>query len=699
VVMGSPNSRWATVAVVALAGLVAGWFFFGRDRTPPGIGASGRPSVAVMYFESMSGDEEIRWLSKGLPNMLVTDLAQTPGLDVVSSQRIHEILKRIGHDDLDSIDKSVVAEVARKAGAGAVVVGSIFKSGDEIRIDVQVEDVASGRVLSADSVRGYDVFPLVDELTARIRTSLHIGDQPSARPIAEVTTPSLEAFQLYTEGYDTLLNVRYGHARTLLEEAVKIDPSFAMAHIALSFLAERRGDMAGSRDYVNKAFENLDRLPERQQLMVRARYAETTEDVPEKSVELYETLIARYPDEELAYMNLSFLYHDLGRPEDAVAAVERGVKAVPQSGPLYNAYGYQLLDVGRYPEAIRALETYARLNPEEPNPHDSLAEAFLITGQPEKALENYARSREVDPSFLASHVGSAFAFAVLGRYDEFFDDVAKLQEFSDQIGWPPAAYHFMKSFGLSRVGRYQDAAAELKEGLDVAGRAEDAGRQGALELLSALYALEQRNYRETLESVGRAEALLPHVESDWVGPLTVAGSLLAGTAEARSGNLEAARDRLDSQRDVMDSESQSEQWWRAALEGEVALAAADLAAAEVAFLAGEPEIKMTFSLGTSIIGTAMANSLPFHDGLARVRKAQGDLDGAIEIYRDLLTPDIGSKWVAWLEPRYVLRLARLFDETGDKEGARAEYERFLELWKDADEGLPEFKEARKYLGT
>ncbi len=149
----------------------------------------------------------------------------------------------------------------------------------------------------------------------------------------------------------------------------------------------------------------------------------------------------------------------------------------------------------------------------------------------------------------------------------------------------------------------------------------------------------------------------------------------------------------------MDSESQSEQWWRAALEGEVALAAADLAAAEVAFLAGEPEIKMTFSLGTSIIGTAMANSLPFHDGLARVRKAQGDLDGAIEIYRDLLTPDIGSKWVAWLEPRYVLRLARLFDETGDKEGARAEYERFLELWKDADEGLPELKEARKYLGT
>ena len=156
--------KWAAILGVAVAVTVVGFLLL-RDRGPAGIGASGRPSVAVMYFESLSGDEEVRWLSKGLPNMLLTDLAQTPGLDVVSSQRIHEILKQIGHDNLESTDKSVVAEVARKAGAGAVVVGSIFKSGDEIRIDVQVEDVSTGRILSANSVRGHDVFPLVDQLT------------------------------------------------------------------------------------------------------------------------------------------------------------------------------------------------------------------------------------------------------------------------------------------------------------------------------------------------------------------------------------------------------------------------------------------------------------------------------------------------------------------------------------------------------
>jgi TolB-like protein/predicted Ser/Thr protein kinase len=233
---------WVAVAAVALLGIVLGWALFGRDTAPPGIGETGRPAVAVMYFESLSGDEEVRWLSKGLPNMLITDLAQTPGLDVVSSERIQKILRQIGQEDLESIDKGLVDEIARKAGAGAVVVGSIFKSGDDVRIDVQVQDVSSGRILSADRVQGHDVFPLVDELTGRIRSSLQVGDSAADRPLAEVTTPSLEAFQLYSEGLEARRNVRYTDARKLFEQALQVDSSFAMAHYELSTMALSMGE-------------------------------------------------------------------------------------------------------------------------------------------------------------------------------------------------------------------------------------------------------------------------------------------------------------------------------------------------------------------------------------------------------------------------------------------------------------------------
>jgi len=692
-------SRWVAAAIIALVGLAAGWLFFGRDTSPPGIGASGRPSVAVMYFESMSGDEEIRWLSRGLPNMLVTDLAQTPGLDVVSSQRIHEILQQVGQENLESIDKSVVTEVARRAGAGAAVVGSIFKSGDEIRIDVQVEDVASGRILSAESVRGNDVFPLVDELTGRIRASLQVGDQASGRPIAEVTTPSLEAYQLYTEGYQAMANVRFPDAREAFEKAVEIDPSFAMAYMQLSGLAQTRGENAVAREYMNLAYENRDRLTERQELLVRSQHAFFDDDY-EQAAETAATIVERYPDEELAYLSLSVLYKVLQRTDDAVAVVERGLEALPQSGPLYNMYGYMLLDEGRYPEAIRALETYAKLDPSEANPLDSLGEAYLISGQPEKALANYGRARELDPTFHVARMGRSYAYAMLGRYDDFFTEVTTLVDLSDRVGFPPAAFYFMRSFGLSRVGRYREAEEAVRQGVDLARSTGDLPREGALEFLSVFYAIERGQSESALDGLRRVEALIPQAEAFARDDAVVLVSLEAGMAHARSGNLQAARAELEKQRQAMQNPTPGRVWWHQVLEGEIALASGDLPAAEAAFAAGEPSIKMPFSFGADpgIIGTYFMNLLPFHDGLARVKKAQGDLQGAIKIYRDLLTPDIGSKWTMWLEPRYVLELARLLDESGDKEGAREEYERFLDLWKNADDGLPELEEARRYLG-
>ncbi len=168
-------------------------------------------------------------------------------------------------------------------------------------------------------------------------------------------------------------------------------------------------------------------------------------------------------------------------------------------------------------------------------------------------------------------------------------------------------------------------------------------------------------------------------------------------AETRSGNLERARRHLDAQEDTYDVGNPIEKWHYQALRGEIALAEGDLIEAESAFSAGEPELKMWFNRyfpGPSVF----ANDLPFRDGLARVKKTQGTPREAIEIYRELNTPGMSSKWTAWFEPRYVLETARLLDEIGEKNSARTEYQRFLEYWKDADPQLPEVQEAKKYLG-
>jgi tetratricopeptide (TPR) repeat protein len=206
-----------------------------------------------------------------------------------------------------------------------------------------VEDVASGRVLFARSVRGEQVFPLIDELTEHIRTSLNLAGGPAGRSITELTSESVEAYRLYTEGLEARNNLRRADARDLFQQAVEIDPSFGMAYYRLWEIAQSVGQTASAEEYRRKTLEYLDRLPERQKLLVQARYAFELEKNPEKALALLEQRLARYPDEEDAYFGLWVIYNNLSQPDKALSAVEQGVKALPNSGSLHNQYGYGLL--------------------------------------------------------------------------------------------------------------------------------------------------------------------------------------------------------------------------------------------------------------------------------------------------------------------------------------------------------------------
>ena len=204
---GSARSRTAVVpsagrhrialsatALVAL-GLTAALFYFigSRDAAPVGIGAAGRPAIAVTTFDNPSGSEDIGWLTTAIPEMLVTGLGQTPGLDLIGGARVDEVLKELGIAGGHQSIRSRVLELGRRAGAGAMVLGTVFRTGAEFRIDAQVQDVASGRLLGGHSVRGTDIFALADELGARILANLDVAPARDGRRVAEVTTSSSEA--------------------------------------------------------------------------------------------------------------------------------------------------------------------------------------------------------------------------------------------------------------------------------------------------------------------------------------------------------------------------------------------------------------------------------------------------------------------------------------------------------------------------
>ncbi len=146
-----------------------------------------------------------------------------------------------------------------------------------------------------------------------------------------------------------------------------------------------------------------------------------------------------------------------------------------------------------------------------------------------------------------------------------------------------------------------------------------------------------------------------------LGP-TLFSNLLAGVAEARSGESVAACSHLNAQREIADTNRDVERWFVKALEGEIDLGARDDA--------GIPAL--------------ITNCLPFRDGRGRAMAARGDLKGAIAFYRHLLVPDISQKWTSMLDPRHVFALARLLERAGDRSAAREQYERFLTMWRQAE---------------
>jgi tetratricopeptide (TPR) repeat protein len=686
---------YAVAAVVVAALGVGTYLWLGSRGAAAGIGAAGRPAIAVMPLDAQGAPEDARWLGNGVQNMLLTGLAQTPGLDVVSSQRVDEVLQQMRAAGTDASTGQVL-EIARRAGAGAVATGAVFKAGEEVRIDLQIQDVGSGRVLGARSARGSDVFPLVDQLTRDIQGTLNVAGAAAAS-VAEVSSSSLEAYRLYTEGLTAADNLRAADARGLLEKAVAIDPGFASAYFVLSDVTRFLGDRAASDGYRQKVRDNVSRLPERERLLLEGDETHHRFGEPAKAAELLEALVSRYPDEEMAYEHLAHVYGDLGQHDKELAARERAVKAIPASGNMHNALGYAYLLAGRYPEAIREFETYARLEPSEPNPLDSLGEAYLITGQPEKAVESYARALGVQSSFHYSHNGRAFAFAMLGRYPEALQEAVAFEKGLAGAGAPITGPRWLSAFLTSRLGHYRDAERTIAQGLAEARTLKSDDGVLRFHLLSALLSMERRVPGRAVElasSVAPTIEAIPNPVNRRVW--TVTWQWIGGVNDARSGRIPQARARLaDMMKNYQDAQPLDRRL-RYSLEGEIALAAGDLVAAGSAFAAAEPEIKADFNL-SNVALTSFQNQFLLVDGSARVKVARGDLAGAIATYRGFLEPDISRKWTMVVEPRYVLEVARLLEKSGDRDGARAEYRRFLEFWKDADADLPELAEARKKI--
>jgi serine/threonine protein kinase/tetratricopeptide (TPR) repeat protein len=354
-----------------------------RRSSEPHIEA--HPSVAVLQFENLSGDSDLDWLTTGLPDMLATDLAQSPEIEVVSLGELYPMLSELGGQEEPALSREVIARIAARTGVRSVLTGSFARSGDSIRISARLEDAESGKVLlseKAEAVGEGNLFRLVDQITARIKARFEIKPPAEAldRDLRDVTTASLEAYREYAEGIRLHERYREEEALPYFQRAVELDPEFAMALAKLGVVMSNLGRQEEGDEYAARALEHVDRLSERERLYIQGRYWSRKPSTLGKAIEAYERAIELYPDHGSARHNLGNLLFETERYHEAIDQLEE----LRSRGMLFPATYEQLaqayLSVDDVDSAREVLEEFNLRNPDDWTTLITLAQIDILEG-------------------------------------------------------------------------------------------------------------------------------------------------------------------------------------------------------------------------------------------------------------------------------------------------------------------------------
>jgi tetratricopeptide (TPR) repeat protein len=472
------------IIVLALAWWVT------RNRIHKPVVSGGHKALAVLYFTNLSQDSSLDWLNRGLTEMLTTNLAQVKGLDVLSTQRIYAEIQRLGKKDAADLDSASTMEVARNTNADAFITGTLLRVGPkQLRLDLQVQDTKSGQILFSDRVEAPDVqgiFSMVDAVTSRVaQRFVPAGEMATNGPsIEDAATSNLEAYRHYQLGVELLRRHLFAEAARELEEAVRLDPQFALAYLDLSTAYLQQGDLRQGEDLRPKIEQLKSRLPRKDLLEFQAEEAFRAGDQSGGS-QIFESLLQEFPREDEARTRLSTFLVSAGEENRAISLLKDGLQLDPRSDFLLNELGYAQAATGNLAAALQVNDQYVALRPGDPNPFDTRGDILYELNHDDEAVEAYRKVMELKPDFLGYR--DYFKMAVVYADQKKFDLAdSALQEYGKRGTGATKFYVAIFTAQFEEIrGDLEGARASYKRAVpDLAGAGQNNAAAGALESLA-----------------------------------------------------------------------------------------------------------------------------------------------------------------------------------------------------------------------
>ncbi len=404
-----------------------------KTESDSGVQKQTGKSVAVLYFENLSGAKEDEYLRDGITEDVITELSKIRGLNIFSRPTV-----------LAFRDKSVTpGQVGQQLGAAYVLTGTLRRAGARLRINVQLVDTRTDFPLWSERFdrEMKDVFEVQDEMARKIAEALRVTLSPEElEALAVKPTENLQAYDLYLRGK------RYARRQTrqdlefalqMFENAVAMDPNFALAYAASAnacamFYCNYSRDQAWverARDASGKAVALRWDLPEVQVSQAWVLYAAELHD---EAVRMVKKAIERKRDCEGAYYLLCRALFAAGRYQEVLDVAEVAIEA---SGEDYNVYVPILNCLGAMgkPEAkrnmthrrISAFENHLKQVPEDARARILLGSDYAYLGRPDDALRELNLAVTLRANEASILYNAACLYCKLGRKPEAMDALRK----------------------------------------------------------------------------------------------------------------------------------------------------------------------------------------------------------------------------------------------------------------------------------
>jgi tetratricopeptide (TPR) repeat protein/predicted Ser/Thr protein kinase len=637
------RKRWEVmvpVAVAALALSVAGYSYFYRAAR-----LTDKDTIILADFTNATGDPVF---DGTLRQGMTVQLEQSPFLSLISEERIRHTLSLMGQSSEARLTPELAHEVCERTASAAVLDGSIANLGSQYVLGLRAKNCRTGDILDEEQVevaRKEDVLNALTEIASKFRT--RVGEslvtvEKHDTPLAEATTPSLEALKAYSTGWKVVASQGGDYAVPFFKRAVEIDPKFAIAYASLGLMYGSTGATEVGTENTRKAYELRDHASDREKFFITAYYDGRATGNQEKARQTCEAWAQSYPRESMPHSFLAgFIYPVFGEYEKAVEEAQESIELAPDFGIGYVHLGYSSLSLNRLGEAEEAARRAS-----------------------ERKIENPMLSLlRYDIAFLKGDSGGMQREVAATRGKSEAEELI-----SDH-----------QAFAAAYAGHLQEATKMLRRIGDVAHQAGNRERAAGFETRAALWEVFYGKKVTAKQEAMAALALAKNREVQYGAALALAIAGDSSQAQTLTKDLESS---FPEDTSVKFNYLPVVRAFLALNQGDPAKAI-ELLQVAVPYELGQPRSSQTAFFGALYPIYARGQAyLAARQGV----EAAGEFQKILDHPGIMVGDPIGVLAHLQLGRAYVIR--------GDAAKARAAYQDFLTLWKDADSDLPILKEAK-----